>query len=293
MNIVTFDIEEWSIAYRRVQGRPMSYKVYDEMLDSILCLLDDTDTKATFFCLGDLAVNFPYVVKKIHNAGHEIGCHSNIHQWLNRISKDEVYNDTRSAIHRLEDLVGEKFISYRAPAFSIGENNKWAFEVLWECGIRRDASIFPANRDIGGYKDFGVNTPCIVEFNGYVLHEFPIRPVSIMGHQCVYSGGGYFRVTPFGFIRYRLNKDEYSMFYFHIADLLSDRKGIMSRKEYEEYFLEDGTLKRRLMRWIRSNARIGNTHRKLRDVIANYDFVNISKADAMIDWDQAHRIVLY
>ena len=147
MNILTFDIEEWFIEKNYFGGRTEKYSEFDAVLEKILNLLDEVNLKATFFCVGEMALSFSHVIKKIKKRGHEIGCHSNRHLWLNKLSYNEVIADTSNAIDNLEQCIGSKVISYRAPAFSIGESNKWVFEVLSNCGIERDASIFPAKRE--------------------------------------------------------------------------------------------------------------------------------------------------
>ena len=165
MKILTFDIEEWYIE-QQDGGHAEKYAEYDRYLNAILDKLDDRKLKATFFCVGEMGKMFPEVIRKIQQHGHEVGCHSNIHTWLNKMTEAECREDTHRAVNSLEQCIGEKVKSYRAPAFSIGENNKWALEILAENGIARDASIFPAARDFGGFPHFGQKTPCIVEYNG-------------------------------------------------------------------------------------------------------------------------------
>ena len=134
MKILTFDTEEWYIEKHFKGGRKEKYRQYDELLDWILNTLEKNNTKATFFCVGQLAVEFPDVLKKIANAGHEIGSHSNKHLWVNKMTRQEFAEDTRIAIGEIENLIGRKVKSFRAPAFSIGKNNDWAFDVLAENG---------------------------------------------------------------------------------------------------------------------------------------------------------------
>lgn len=64
MNILTFDIEEWSIEKDYHGGRKAKYAEFDRLLDHILNQLSDHDIKATFFCLGKIALDFPHVIKK-------------------------------------------------------------------------------------------------------------------------------------------------------------------------------------------------------------------------------------
>ena len=94
MHILTFDIEEWYIEQKYYGDRKDKYQEYNGYLSSILDLLDEQNIKATFFCLGKIASNFPEVVRKIADKGHEIGCHSNEHIWLNKMSHSAVREDT-------------------------------------------------------------------------------------------------------------------------------------------------------------------------------------------------------
>ena len=256
MNILTFDIEEWYIEKIFKGDDPKKYQAYDDVLHRILDLLETHQTKATFFCLGGMAEHFPTIVKLIADRGHEVGCHSNTHRWINKMTPDEFKEDTARAITLLEDCCGKKVKSYRAPAFSIGENNKWAFEILAECGIENDASIFPGTRDFGGFPAFsGGGKPCIIDHNGLCINEFPITltRLPILDKEIGYSGGGYFRIMPLSFVESVMRESDYTMCYFHVLDLLDFKSKLMTKEEYERYFKERGTLIKRIIRYSKSN----------------------------------------
>lgn len=292
MNILTFDIEEWYIEKSFKGDRFERYAKFDAYLNSILNLLDETSTKATFFCVGKMATEFPEVIKKIAEQGHEIGCHSNIHTWLNKMTKEEALQDTHEAVDSLEQCVGKKVLSYRAPAFSIGEKNKWAFEVLAECGIKRDASVFPVSRDFGGFSSFGYKEPVIIDHNGIKIKEFPICTASFLGKELAYSGGGYFRFFPLWLVKKEMKKAPYTMCYFHIGDLLPETSGVMSKKAYEEYFKESGTLMNRYKRYFKSNFGKKRAWIKLEKLIRTQDYFNLEKSDEIIDWTNCPQKVL-
>lgn len=283
MNLLTFDIEEWYLNHQK-GGPKEKYAEYDRYLDAILNKLDERKLKATFFCVGEMGRLFPAVIKKIQQRGHEIGCHSNIHTWLNKMTEAQCREDTHQAVESLEQCIGEKVKSYRAPAFSIGEKNKWAFEVLAEKGIERDASIFPAARDFGGFPHFGQKTPCIVEYNGIRIKEFPICTARVLGKEMAYSGGGYFRFFPLGFVEKEMKKSPYAMCYFHIGDLIPESHGVMSKEAYEAYFKEKGTLKARYLRYFKSNMGKGRAFPKMMNLIDRTDFFNLNQADGELDW---------
>ena len=284
MNLISFDIEEWYIEKHFKGGRKEKYHQYDELLDWILCSLDNNKTKATFFCVGQLATEFPEVIKKIATAGHEIGSHSNKHLWVNKMSRNEFYQDTRMAVLELENLIGKKVRSFRAPAFSIGRDNEWAFEVLSENGIEYDASVFPTSRDFGGFPQFESSVPSLIKKNGIIIKEFPICPGTFLNRKVPFSGGGYFRLVPLLFQRYFMRSMDYVMFYFHINDLIEESSKFMTKTEYEEYFKEKGTFKNRVSRYLKTNIGKGNAKRKLDYLMSSYKFSNIENIAKDIDW---------
>lgn len=286
MNLLTFDIEEWFIEQHR-GGSVEKYAEFDRYLSAILNKLDECGLKATFFCVGEMGKSFPKVIRQIQEQGHEVGCHSNIHTWLNKMTEDECREDTHLAVDHLEQCIGEKVKSYRAPAFSIGESNKWAFEILAENGIERDASIFPTARDFGGFPHFGQKCPCIVEYNGIRIKEFPICTAKVLGKEFAYSGGGYFRFFPLGFVKREINRSLYAMCYFHIGDLTTESHGVMSKAEFEAYFKEPGTIKARYSRYIKSNLGKKGAFQKMMDLINSIEFTGIEQADEMISWSTA------
>lgn len=291
MNVLTFDIEDWYIEKILNGNRQEKYAEYDRHLSYILDLLDQFNLKGSFFCTGKMATDFPVVVRKINECGHEIGCHSFRHTRLDKLDKEKIREDTRIAIDSLEQCVGQKVRSYRAPFFSIGDSNKWVFEILVECGIERDASVFPAKRDYGGFAQFKCKEPVLINYDGIQIKEFPVSTISLMGKNVAYSGGGFFRFFPLWLIRNHMLKADYAMTYFHISDFVPDYIEVKSRKVYEDYYKESGTLINRYKRFIKSN--IGKKHAlmKLTQLFESTSLVNLEQADTMTNWSE-HSIKL-
>lgn len=292
MKIITFDIEEWGLVKIGGYGSSEKYAEYDTYLNRILDKLDEKGCKGTFFCIGPMAEFFPHIVKLIASRGHEVGCHSYFHTWMNKLTEVEAREDTLRAVDVLEQCIGMKVLSYRAPAFSIGKENLWMFDILSECGIERDASVFPTNRDLGGFPDFGSECPCIISHKGVELKEFPIPMVNILGKRTAYSGGGYFRFFPLCFVRNEMHKSDYVMMYFHIGDLIPEKGCFPNKEEYEAYYKESGTFKNRYLRYIKSNIGKRGTMEKLVELIESECFVNVSVADSMIDWSNRPHMIL-
>jgi polysaccharide deacetylase family protein (PEP-CTERM system associated) len=223
MNILTFDIEEWfHILDNDSTKTEKEWSNYEYRLEynmnKIFELLDKKNQKATFFCLGWVAREFPQVLKKINDYGYEIATHSDRHQLAYEQSKDKFKIDLEKSIKSIEDITGVKVKSYRAPGFSIKEENKWVFEELINQGIEIDCSVFPAKRSHGGFESYGHASPSIIDIAGLNIKEFPINLFEIGGKNMIFSGGGYFRLLPYWMIKLMMKKSEYVMTYFHPRD---------------------------------------------------------------------------
>jgi polysaccharide deacetylase family protein (PEP-CTERM system associated) len=205
-------------------------------LEKLLDILDRENIKATFFCLGVIARDYPDVIKKIASRGHEIGSHSDKHIHLEKLGPQLFEEDLKMSISSLENLIGEKVTSYRAPAFSVNYETKWAFEILKRNGIKYDCSVFPANRADGGYSDFKNSDPVMIKTINDSLLEFPVSMSKILGSKIPFSGGGYFRLLPYSVIKKMMKNSEYVMSYFHIRDFDVKQKEVISLRYFKSYY---------------------------------------------------------
>ena len=282
MNILTYDIEEWFHLLdnnsTKTESDWLNYEVrIHKNMDKIFDFLLTNNLKATFFIVGWIAKKYPEIVKKIDELGFEIGSHSNMHQLMYELNKNQIYDDTKKSIIVLEDILGKKISSYRAPGFSITEKNKWVFEILFELGITHDCSIFPANRAHGGFPSYGESLPSIISYNGVKIKEFPINTISIFGKPWIYSGGGYFRISPYLFIKNWSKKSKYIMTYFHPRDF-----------DYNQPIIKDLSLFRKF----KSYVGLKNSISKLNNWVRDFDFMDLRSADKLVNWEKAKVISL-
>lgn len=198
--------EEWSGQESRVEGNT----------DKILQLLATQGIKATFFIVGWVAERYPQLVRDIVAGGHEIGCHSYLHRRVYTLSKEEFREDTRKAKAILEEVTNQPVFGYRAPTYSITQQSLWALDILQELGFRYDSSIFPIRHDMYGIPDaprFPYKLP------NHDMMEYPISTALFFGRKVPVSGGGYFRLFPYWFIKAalkRINKSEGHPFIFYL-----------------------------------------------------------------------------
>ncbi len=84
-------------------------------IDSILETLKNNDVHITFFMVGEWVDKYPEAVKKIYEAGHEIGSHSNTHPHVNKLSAEKNLEEIQLSVNKIEKVTGNKTNLYRAP----------------------------------------------------------------------------------------------------------------------------------------------------------------------------------
>ena len=223
INFLTIDLEDWfHILDVKELANEKIWSTFESRVETIshqlLDLLDTNSVKATFFCLGWIVKKYPNLIKEIANRGHEIGTHSYMHHLVYTLDETLFKEDTKKSIDVLQDTIGKPVDCYRAPGFSIGKDELWALDILIELGIKVDSSIFPGKRSHGGFLSFPSRIPVILNRSIGSITEFPISTKSHFGLNFVVSGGGYFRLLPYFFTKYILNKFDYNLTYFHPRD---------------------------------------------------------------------------
>jgi polysaccharide deacetylase family protein (PEP-CTERM system associated) len=166
----------------------------------ILEILDAASVRATFFVLGWVAERYPALVRAIHKAGHEVGCHGYWHRLIYDQTSETLREDLCRARDVTQDIIGERVTAYRAPSFSITKRSLWALDVLLEEGFEIDSSIYPTYHDRYGLAGSPLEPHRIVRPAGE-LWEFPMTVYRRLGYPLPIGGGGYFRLYPYAFTR--------------------------------------------------------------------------------------------
>jgi polysaccharide deacetylase family protein (PEP-CTERM system associated) len=133
-------------------------------------------------------------------------------------SPAEFRADVTSAKRLLEDVGGVAVRGYRAPTFSIGPGNAWAWDELVEAGYAYSSSVYPVRHDLYGAPDaprfpYRPRGP-------QGVWEIPMTTVRIGGRNLPCSGGGFFRLLPYPIFRlglrlFQAQEQAASMFYIH------------------------------------------------------------------------------
>lgn len=282
MNVLTFDIEEWyhgsNLNDLLTEEDWLNYPPrIDLFLPKVLDKLDEYQIKATFFCIGWMARTYPDVIKRIRQHGHEIACHTDKHLLVNKMTPESFDRDLKSALDSIQDLTGEKIISFRAPTFSISEDAAWAFQVLAENGIENDCSIFPAPRSFGGFPSFGEAAPALIKYKDCLIKELPISTANILGKPIVFGGGGYFRLFPYRIIKKLMKKSDYNMTYLHMRDFDPD--------QYRFKQLP-------LLQYFKTYYGLNRAYPKFVNMLKDFVWINVKQAINQIDFEKVKTIKL-
>ena len=229
VNALTIDVEDYfqvsafSAHIPRTSWDSLPCRV-ERNVDQILTLLADAGVRATFFTLGWIAERYPQMIRRMVDGGHELASHGYEHCRATDQGYGQFLADIRLAKAVLEDTSCCQVKGYRAPSFSIGPTNQWAFECIAEAGYRYSSSVYPIRHDHYG----APNAPRFAHEASKGLLELPITTVRLLRSNWPAGGGGYFRLLPYGVSRWSLRHvnavdRQPALFYFHPWELDPDQ----------------------------------------------------------------------
>lgn len=101
-----------------------------EDTDILLDILKQNDVNATFFLCGYWVDKYPDEVKKIYEAGNDIGNHSNTHPHSSKLSLEQNKENLMACHEKVKNLLGIDMFLYRPP---FGEYNDTVLRAAKEC----------------------------------------------------------------------------------------------------------------------------------------------------------------
>ena len=269
VNILTFDIEEWfhanyaCVDMERCRSQNSGFR---EQMDTLLAMCAKNDCHATFFVLGSIGEDYPDVIRKISNGGHEIASHGYGHELAYNQTIDEFRNDVKKSVDILENITGVRVKGYRAPSWSIIKRNYHYLEVLEELGLQYDASIFPVKTFLYGIPDAPkhIYKP-VVNNKTLNLYEVPMSVTNVCGKNIGFSGGFYFRFFPRWFIKRSIaamnKKGQNAIVYLHPREIDPTENRLSLR--WQEKFIHYHNIK--------------GVKKKLHDVMNSFKFISITE----------------
>ncbi|CAN5159004.1 DUF3473 domain-containing protein [soil metagenome] len=208
-------------------------------MDLLFNLFRESDTHATFFVLGWIAERYPALVKRVVAEGHELASHGYSHLRASDQSPKDFLDDISRTKSLLEDISGVAVRGYRAPSFSIGSTNPWAFECILSAGYQYSSSVYPVKHDHYGMPD----APRFPYHSLDGLLEIPITTTRSFGRNFPAGGGGYFRFLPYQLSRLvidKVNREDRrpTIFYLHPWEVDPDQprvQGVNMKTRFRHY----------------------------------------------------------
>lgn len=202
-NVLSFDLEHWHSATLLADAVEDPDDHIEESTRIVLDLLDRHDVRATFFTVGEVAVEHPNLVGEIAATGHEVASHGHTHTPLFELSPAAFERELDRAAVAIERATGTRPDGFRAPNFSVNRGTAWAISVLETTGYRYDSSVFPIKTPM-----YGVTDAPIRPYVASVDDPFAVRskqrdgllelPISVAGSRLrvPIAGGFYARLLP-------------------------------------------------------------------------------------------------
>ncbi len=144
--LATNDVESTSISFNK-QREATAEKVLHEGMPALLDLYRHYNIRATFFFTGEIAEQYPELVRMIIPDKHEVACHGYSHAdeyAFDKLGYHDQLNHLRKAKAILEDIAGTRVISFRSPALRV---NEFTPQALQEAGFEIDSSISSQRAD--------------------------------------------------------------------------------------------------------------------------------------------------
>ncbi|MCK5012754.1 MAG: DUF3473 domain-containing protein [Candidatus Omnitrophica bacterium] len=222
-NVMSIDLEEWFQVtnFEKVINRS-DWERYPLRASNVMSILLDIfaehNVRATFFTLGWVAQRYPKLIRRIHQAGHEIASHGYDHRLVTTMTPSEFRAQLLQSKDILEQILSSAVNGYRAPSYSFCNDTYWVVDELLEAGFLFDSSIFPFGPR--RHPKLCVSRfPCLLPGKKGDLAEYPLSTLDWGGLNVPIAGGGYFRLLPYNIIWMGIRRLNYqrkaAIMYFH------------------------------------------------------------------------------
>jgi len=278
-NALSVDVEDWFQvgAFETVIDR----KDWDSLecrvernTDAVMTLFDEAAIKATFFTLGWVAERYPALIRRIADAGHEIGSHGYGHERVFMLTPAQFAANIERTRKLLEDASGQKVTGYRAPSFSIDQRTPWAHEILAEQGYTYSSSVAPVKHDHYGWAE--APRFAFRPVAGSDFLEIPVTTAELGSKRLAAGGGGFFRLLPYAFSRWAIRQvnereNRPAVIYFHPWEIDPDQPRVANApiksklRHYTKLAVMADKLRRlpEDFRWERLDSVVAREHARL------------------------------
>lgn len=123
-----------------------------EGMPRLLDLLGELGVHGTFFTTGEMARQFPAIMRRVVDEGHELACHGDLHLDFTTLTRDETVRELSASTATLRAIA--PVVSFRAPYLRYPAAH---LPLLVEHGLRIDSSV--ALYKSGSNHRLGISVP--------------------------------------------------------------------------------------------------------------------------------------
>lgn len=212
--------------------------------DEYIKILDRYDIKSTLFTVGDLAPRIADRLRPYIKGGHKLALHSYSHIAPMQVTLEQFKEKNRQAKEQMKELFDTDVVGFRAPCFSMDKDR---LDILQELGFQYDSSHLdyePARHtvklDLQNFRKLRQGI-----FRNDDFYEFGLSKEKVFGKPFPISGGGYVRLSQWGFvktlIRHYIKQNDYYVFYLHPFELTKQQVPFLKElKSYDKYYIRRG-----------------------------------------------------
>jgi len=213
-------------------------------LDEYINLLEKFGIKATMFSVCSAAEQIKDSIAEYIKRGHKLALHGYDHTAPLDMNNKDFEKNIVKAKKKLEDMFGVTIKGFRAPFFSLNNNQ---LEILKNAGFKYDASHNSCSsaRHVGRLDLSNFVSSLTGVFSKGGFYEFGLVCQRIAGYLMPICGGGYSRLIHWPVLKPVLQKyiqnNDYYVFYLHPFELSREKiphfKGLAA---YDKYYLTHG-----------------------------------------------------
>ena len=234
LNLLTIDLEDWYQLTGWVMGLPSARARRAATPDhAVVGTLRPPSMPGHVFCLGRSLEHCPHVVRAIAAAGHEIASHGFNHERLFQTGLVAFRQDLAKSLDWLGNITGSAISGYRAPCFSVAENQlEEFFDICLDAGLKYDSSVYPFRGRSYGIPSAPRMPYVARQRDQQRLIEFPMLVDRRWGRDWPIAGGGWWRLLPRALIHTAIGRCHQqsipAVIYFHPYEF---DEGFLSVKE--------------------------------------------------------------
>jgi polysaccharide deacetylase family protein (PEP-CTERM system associated) len=233
-HILTVGVEDWFQvgSFHNLIEAKQWYRFetrIEKSTHATLDLLDQFNTKATFFVLGWIAERMPELVRRIADRGHEVASRGYLHQPASELCRDTFRDDVVKTQQILEAAAGHKILGHRLSDGWMTPDDLWMLDVLASEGYGYDSSVCPIFRQFSNepWRRFLHEQ----HTDSGKIWEVPPSTSKMLAWTFPVSGGNWFRQLPHRMLkrvidRWDRKQAEPFVMYFHTWELDPDQPRI-------------------------------------------------------------------